>query len=171
MNGFAQDNAPEADRVPEFRRAMRSLAAGVTIITTAIGTRAFGMTATAVTSLSMSPPSLSIAVNRSASIYPALLERKAFRLNILRDTDAEFCRAFSSASGPDRFEHGAWEEDDNGLPMLLGAQATIACTLGPKLEFGSHAIIVGQVVAVSAAEDVAPLLYLDGAYHKAGPRA
>jgi flavin reductase (DIM6/NTAB) family NADH-FMN oxidoreductase RutF len=143
---------------------MRSHAAGVTIITTMSGGRRYGMTATAVTSLCMTPPALTICVNRDASIHPALLERGAFCVNLLKSGDAGFCRAFSAASSAERFEHGAWKSGEHGLPRLLGSQAAIACRIGPSLDFGSHTIIVGEVLGVSTAADVAPLVYLDGAH-------
>lgn len=156
------------DLAGSFRAAMRSLAGGVTIITTAHDGRPYGMTATAVASLCMVPPALSISVNRAASIYPALLERGAFCVNLLRADDVAFCRAFSSAPSEERFAHGTWRMDESGLPCLVGSQASIACRVGPSLTFGSHAIIVGEVLRVTAAAEVAPLVYLDGAYVKVG---
>lgn len=49
---------PNACLTAAFRGAMRRPAATVTIVTTANSDRGHGMTATAVTSLSMVPPSL-----------------------------------------------------------------------------------------------------------------
>ena len=53
----------------DFRKAMRRLTSAVTVITTAHEDRRYGMTATAVTSVSADPPSLLICVNRSASLH------------------------------------------------------------------------------------------------------
>lgn len=58
--------------------------------------------------------------------------------------------------------------DESGLPCLVGIQASIACRVGPSLSFGSYAVIVGEVLRVTAADEVAPLVYLDGAYVKMG---
>ena len=52
----------------EFRRAMRSLCSGVSIISAGYKGKQFGMTATAVTSVSMTPPSLLVCINKSARI-------------------------------------------------------------------------------------------------------
>jgi flavin reductase len=56
--------SPELSR--NFREAMRRLAATVNVVTARSGERCFGMTATAVTSLSMDPVSALVCVNRSA---------------------------------------------------------------------------------------------------------
>jgi len=150
---------------------MRGYPAGVTIVTTHVGGRNFGMTATAVTSLCMTPPALAVSVNRDASIYPALLERGMFCVNLLRSDAAEFCRKFSAAASGERFSHGDWIIDDHGLPTLAGSQAAITCRVGPRLDFGTHAIIVGEVLDVTASTEVSPLIYLDGAYLSAGSTA
>jgi flavin reductase (DIM6/NTAB) family NADH-FMN oxidoreductase RutF len=163
--------APMTGLVDAFRLAMRAHPAGVTIITTNVGGRSFGMTATAVTSLCMTPPALTICVNRDASIYPALLERGLFCVNLLRADAAGFCRKFSAAASADRFSHGDWERNDHGLPTLAGSQATMTCRVGPRLDFGTHAIIVGEVLDVAAGTEISPLIYVDGSYLSAGSAA
>ena len=69
--------APVVTADPEdFKEGMRQLAAGVTIVTTAVGERRNGLTATAVCSLSAEPPMLLACVNREAGAHdPTLLSR------------------------------------------------------------------------------------------------
>ena len=62
----------------QFRQAMRHLAATVTIVSTeADGTR-YGMTATAVTSVSMEPPSILAAVNKRNWFHQHVSRKGAF---------------------------------------------------------------------------------------------
>ena len=70
------DNALPESPAQAFKEAMRRLAATVTIVTAAKGDESYGMTMTAVTSLSMDPPSLVICVNRNASLHPVLAGRQ-----------------------------------------------------------------------------------------------
>lgn len=153
----------------QFRNAMRAHAASVTIITTSIAGRRFGMTATAVTSLTMSPPALAICINHAASIHEPLLKRGLFCVNILRAEDAKFCEQFSNLATADRFSVGAWAEDENGLPILSESQASVICRVGPSFKFGSHSIIVGEVFAATVLPDIAPLLYVSGKYRSLQP--
>ena len=80
----------------DFKKAMRRLAATVTIISTsdANGNR-YGMTATAVNSLAMDPPSLLICVNHSASIHAPLVGRGRFCVNVLTTGHEDLVSAFS----------------------------------------------------------------------------
>ncbi|WP_103875009.1 flavin reductase family protein [Bosea lathyri] len=153
----------------QFRNAMRAHAASVTIITTSIDGQRFGMTATAVTSLTMRPPALTICVNHDASIHRPLLARGLFGVNILRAGDAEFCERFSKLPSADRFSIGSWVDDENGIPILSRSQASVKCRVGPSLEFGSHSIIVGEVLEALVSPDVAPLLYVSGKYRSLHP--
>lgn len=148
----------------QFKAAMRRLAAGVALITTAHEGRRYGMTATAVSSLTADPPALTISINRSASIYAPLMARGEFCVNLLRDSHLELCRSFSGAAGADRFQHGVWRDHTQGLPYLVGSQAAIICRMGPSLTFATHTVFVGEVLSIVLDEEVAPLIYLDGDY-------
>ena len=66
-----------------FRLAMREFASGVAIVTCANGKERPGCTATALTSLSLSPPSLVIGLERSSSTLAVLTQAGAFAVNIL----------------------------------------------------------------------------------------
>lgn len=61
-----------------FRAAMRRFASTVTIITAADHERRHGMTATAVTSLSMSPPSLLICLNQKTLLHDIMFRARRF---------------------------------------------------------------------------------------------
>jgi flavin reductase len=151
------------EEVIAFKGAMRRLASGVAILTTNHQGRRFGMTATALMSLSMAPPSLAVAINRNASIYEALTARKSFCVNLLHERHAELCHWFSAVPAADRFQTGAWAEDADGLPYLKDSEASIACAIGPVLDFGSHTIFVGQVLRTILGGSCTPLVYLNGA--------
>src|SRR5262245_34703660 len=107
----------------EFKRAMRRLASTVTIITTAdINGHRYGMTATAVNSLTMDPPSLLICVNHNASIHAPLVGRGRFCVNVLTTEHEDLVSAFSGRlKGDERFTVGEWNDEDSGLPYLEGA--------------------------------------------------
>jgi flavin reductase (DIM6/NTAB) family NADH-FMN oxidoreductase RutF len=148
----------------QFKAAMRRLAAGVALITTEHGGRRYGMTATAVSSLTVDPPALTVSVNRSASMYAPLMARGEFCVNLLRDSHLELCRSFSGAASGERFHHGVWRDHSRGLPYLADSQAAIICRMGPSLTFATHTVFVGEVVSIVLDEEVAPLIYLDGDY-------
>jgi flavin reductase len=146
-----------------FRKAMRTLTSAVTIISTECGSRRFGMTATAVTSLSMAPPSLLACVNMSASIHAPLLESGAFCVNVLHANQVDVAEAFSSKKIEDRFSAGEWSWDGRA-PYLVGAQANVSCEIEASYVHGTHRIFIGRVLRVRVREQVNPLIYQDGRY-------
>jgi flavin reductase (DIM6/NTAB) family NADH-FMN oxidoreductase RutF len=148
-----------------FRKAMRRLAATVTIVTTArLGQRS-GMTATAVTSLSVQPPAMLVCVNRSASIHGDLEVGARFCVNILGHAHGELSAAFGGQTEPEaRFEHGDWESDTHGVPYLADATANVFCVVAQMIEYGTHSIVIGSVYAAREGEGAHPLIYGNGRY-------
>jgi len=138
------------------------MAATASIITTRHGSTNYGMTATSVTALSMSPPSLIVAINQSASIHEPLLKASAFWVNLLSDEhDTELSVFSGKLKGPERFQHGKWL-DRHDIPCLADAQASIYCEVAKTIPFATHTIFIGNVVEAQARESVNPLIYLDG---------
>ena len=162
---------PPGNLEPEFRAAMRRVAATVTLITTADTTgQRHGMVATAVSSVTMEPPTLLICVNRSASLYAPLIERGQFCVNVLMASHHELVACFSGQKvGETRFDTGDWRLDGRTrLPYLHGAQCNLFCSVNGVSTVGTHAVIIAVVNAVQINESVVPLLYADGALRGLG---
>ena len=68
-----------------FRQAMRRLATTVALVTTGKGDNWAGMAATAVVSVCADPPTLLVAVNRTASIHPIVHAEKRFCVSLLSE--------------------------------------------------------------------------------------
>jgi len=149
-----------------FRSAMRRLAASVCVLTATREGVPLGMAVTAVTSLSMDPPSLLVCVNRSARLHPALLEGGAFCVNVLHQGQELVARQFGNAalSPTERFAVGDWAMHAPAGPRLSDAAACIDCVLEKRFEYGTHSICVGAVQHVVLGSPVEPLLYANGAY-------
>jgi len=148
----------------DFRKAMRTLASAVSIVSTACDNRRFGMTATAVCSLSMQPPSLLVCVNQSSSLHRPLLSEGRFCINILHADQHDLAHMFSRKDIEDRFAHGNWKLDDRGVPFVADAQASVFCTVEETYGHRTHSIVVGAVYRAAVRDSVHPLLYQDGRY-------
>jgi flavin reductase len=123
------------------------------------------MTATSVTSVSASPPSLLVCINQKASLYETIAQAGLFCVNILKVRQVEVGKTFAGAlPRRERFAVGEWNENAFGLPVLAGAQAAISCRVAESMSYGTHAIFVGQLLQTSIDELIAPLLYADGRF-------
>lgn len=155
-----------------FRQAMRRLTSTVTIITTTNNGRPYGMTATAVTSLTLDPPSLMICVNQGANTHDAILRSGSFCVNLLRPSHQSLCCDFSGKkAGRERFETGHWSMPATQPPHLIDAQSSIFCNVHGTLPNGTHTVVIGHVTKVLVAERIMPLLHQNGTYGRFEPLA
>jgi flavin reductase (DIM6/NTAB) family NADH-FMN oxidoreductase RutF len=80
-----------------FRQAMRGIAGTAHLVTTSDAAGAWhGMAATAVTSVSMDPPSLLVCINRDATTRSPVEARGAFCVNVLAADHRDHCNRFGS---------------------------------------------------------------------------
>ncbi|MDF0541772.1 flavin reductase family protein [Sphingobium sp. H39-3-25] len=129
------------------------------------------MAATAVSELSLDPPSMLICVNRTASIHPVLSRGMSFAINILHHDHADIAANCSGKmKGEERFSVGEWQMTPQGVPFLADCQAAIICHNDKQLDYGTHSLFIGRVADVSLHGDVSPLIYVDGRFTRAMER-
>ena len=151
-----------------LKQALRRLAKAVVVITSRHDGVRFAMAATAVSELSFDPPSMLICVNRTASLYAPLAAGAPFAINILHHSQRDVAAHCSGQmKGEARFETGEWPETDLKVPRLGGAQASIVCRNAKQVDYGTHAIFIGEVVEVYMEGVAEPLVYVDGRYTRA----
>lgn len=152
-------NVPPAD----FRTAMGQFATGVTVVTAIDGVNPQGITVNALTSVSLDPPVVMIALGRKRFIVPAIDASRRYAVNILAEDQQWLSDCFAGANvNPSReaFCGAPWHPGATGLPLISGAIATIECAVQHRFEVGDHFLYVGQVEACTIEEpDAPPLLY------------
>ncbi|MGO1182354.1 MAG: flavin reductase family protein [Micrococcaceae bacterium] len=109
-----------------FRNVVGHFASGVTIISTAVGGEKYGTTASAVSSLSMDPPMMLICLNTSSTTHDRVAEAGRYAVNILAVEQGEIASHFAR-KGSDKFAGVAHQVNDDGVPLIEGALATIEC--------------------------------------------
>lgn len=160
------------DTLSQFRATMRKFPATVTVVSAAEGGRDHGMTVTAVTSVSMDPPSLMVCLNNRTLLHAMLLAQPRFAVNVLSDAHRGISDAFSGAVPPEqRFAGGDWTRDEQGMMILASAHATVVCSRMAAVPYGTHTIFVGQVLRAWVDDATRPLLYADAGYHVSQPAA
>lgn len=149
-----------------LRDAMRRLASAVAVVSAkSRDGGAVGMAATSVTSLSMSPPSLLVCINRQAGLHASMFIGAKFNVNLLGNQHRDVASAFGGSMARElRFGVGEWSNDIQNLPALGDAQAVIGCEVDRMITYGTHSIVVGAVREVRVAGEVQPLIYQDGRY-------
>ncbi|MDB5723028.1 MAG: flavin reductase [Alphaproteobacteria bacterium] len=153
-----------SDDIENFRLAMRRVASTVNVISICVEGRPMGITATAMSALSMDPASLLVCINQAASLHGSLADVSHFCVNVLHRSQEGMARMFAdSRQHALRFTEG-WTVDCERAPRLMEAQASILCRRTDQHRFGTHSIFIGVVEEVAVRDDVDPLVYLNGFY-------
>ncbi|HXV44297.1 MAG TPA: flavin reductase family protein [Anaerolineae bacterium] len=149
-----------------FRNTIGLFATGVTVVAVEVGGEVFGMTANAITSVSLEPPLVLVCVQKEAHLMGFLRQSEGFSINILSEEQKGLSNFFAnmwSKAEPPPFAFLPWL----GGPRLEGAIGAIACKISEFVEGGDHWIVLGQVVGLYRAEHPAnPLLYYRGQYRR-----
>ena len=150
----------------EFRLTLGRFPTGVTIVATMDDRgRPRGMTASAFSSLSLSPPLVLVCIDERSQVCSALRNGGRFAVNILRADQEALARRFATRR-EDRFDGVGYRHGDKvDVPLLDGALANIECTTTQKHAEGDHVIFVGQVERVHLGNG-APLVYFGGRYDR-----
>jgi flavin reductase (DIM6/NTAB) family NADH-FMN oxidoreductase RutF len=150
-----------------FKRGMRQLAGAVTIVAVAHEGSRCGFTATAVCSLSDSPPSLLTCINRQSDTLALIRSCRRYTVNVLHERHRELAQRFSGftgVNGGERFEDGSWVETSGGSVRLDDSLASFECALVDQLEVVTHVVAIGMVRQVWTSAATHPLLYAQGVY-------
>ena len=149
----------------EFKQGMRRLAGAVHLITTGDGEIKQGLTATAVCSLTVTPPTLVACVNKSASAHNAILKNGVFAVNVLAQNQQDLAQLFADTTAIEkRFQSGGWSTQVTGAPILSKSLCSFDCRLIEIVDRSTHTLFIGEAVSVSHADAEQPLMYFDGKY-------
>ncbi|MFC4294327.1 alpha/beta fold hydrolase [Novosphingobium tardum] len=149
-----------------LRDALGCFATGVTIVTArdADGVPV-GLTANSFTSLSLDPPLLLVCVANTSGSAAVLREASHFAVNVLQIGQQPTSNRFAGRN-EDRFGQTAWEEGEQGIPVLTGSLGIFECSRHAVHEGGDHFILVGKVERAQFEPRRDPLLYFRGKYRR-----
>lgn len=150
-----------------LRQAMRQLVGGVSVLTVGQAPHRTGCTVTSVVSLSVDPPRILVCINRQASAFDAVMRCRAFAVNVLATHHRQLAERFGGrgeAAGEGRFAGACWHKMETGSSILCDALAAVDCEVEEVIERGSHAIVIGNVVAARGGDLGDALVYWRGRY-------
>lgn len=152
-----------------YREAMARLGAAVNVIATdGPGGRA-GFTASAVCSVTDTPPTLLVCANRTNNSYPAMRENAVLCVNTLAGAHEELSPVFAGMTDHTmaaRFEGATWHTLLTGAPVLDGALVAFDCRIVQIVEVGTHDVFICTVEAVEVGEMHEGLIYYARGYHR-----
>lgn len=151
----------------DFREGMSRLGAAVTLITTDGPAGRYGMTASAVCSVTDSPPTLLVCINKTASSHDKIVENGVLAVSVLASEHQELSGHFARhVPGVDRFSYGTWAVGDTGAPILTDANVAFDTRVTARHEEGTHSVFFCEVQGVYLPETARPgLVWFSRDYH------
>src|SRR5215467_204267 len=146
----------------EFRHVIGHFASGVTVVTTMVDDTPYGTTASAVTSLSLEPPMVLIAMNKESATGASIAQRGSFAINILGEEHGELAVNFARKGG-DKFADVELAGGTYTGPLLADALAHVECEVKEQVTAGTHIVFIAEAL-VASARPGAPLAYFRGKF-------
>jgi flavin reductase (DIM6/NTAB) family NADH-FMN oxidoreductase RutF len=156
----------------EFRSTVGAFATGVTVVTTRGEEHAYGMTANAVSSVSLDPPLILVCVINPSEGAEHITRNGVFAVNILSVDQEPLSRYFASRDRPkgrDAFAEVPHRFAASGAPILEGSAAFLDCRVHTAHDAGDHLIFIGEVLELEVKDGHEPLLFHGGGYRLLQP--
>lgn len=161
--------AVEAVDQHAFRNAMAKMGAAVNIITTDGTAGKAGFAATAVCSVTDSPATLLVCLNRTASVFDAVMGNKVLCVNVLTAEHENLSSLFGGKTAvEERFAAANWHTGATGAPVLEDAMVAFDCVITVMQDVGTHRVLFCSVKAITENEADKALVYYKRAYHHIG---
>ncbi|GAF60867.1 MULTISPECIES: flavin reductase [unclassified Psychrobacter] len=153
----------------DFRDGMSLLTTAVNVITTEGSAGTHGFTASAVCSVTDTPPTLLVCMNQTSRSHAHFIENKTLSVNVLGAQHESISNAFASKlSSQERFEYGSWSQLKTGAPVLEDALVSFDCEIEDIQQVGTHSVFMCRVVAIRQSEQEESLVYFNRAYSRVG---
>jgi 3-hydroxy-9,10-secoandrosta-1,3,5(10)-triene-9,17-dione monooxygenase reductase component len=152
-----------------FREAMACFPTGVTVITTRHDGKPIGITANAVTSVSLDPVLLLVCIDNRLWTRIALEQSRRFVVNVLHEGQETLAERFASKL-TDKFD-GVPLAEDHDLPVIADSLAHFVCEVHETYPGGDHSIFIGRVEHCEANRRGRPLLYFRSSFGSIEPPA
>lgn len=156
----------------QFLEGMSQAACTVNIVTTDGPAGRYGVTVSAMASVSAdsTKPSLLVCVHHKSGAAEAIQRNGVFCVNVLRDDQTDISDTFAgrikTADG-DRFSAGTWTTEVTGSPRIVDPLVAFDCRLAQSLRYGSHHVFFGEVEHIFVEHGGNPLIYAARAYGRA----
>lgn len=153
----------------DFRDGMARLPGAVTVITTDGPEGAAGFTASAVCSVTDTPPTVLVCMNRSSYAHRFFANNGVLCVNVLSAAQQDTSALFANRDVPmdERFTRTAWRAGATGAPLLEGALVQLDGRITATHEVGTHSVFIVELAQIRTAQDEAPaaLAYFNRRYH------
>jgi flavin reductase (DIM6/NTAB) family NADH-FMN oxidoreductase RutF len=148
-----------------LKEAMRGFPQGVTVVTTNVKGRLWGVTVSSFTTLSLKPPLILVSLMKNVPSSRAIASASGFTVNFLADDQRLVSDRFAGRMPlEDRFEGLHHQSTSKGYPLIEGATGYLYCKRWRNYDGGDHVLILGKVVEAKRLNQKPPLVHFRQQY-------
>src|ERR1700683_612406 len=126
----------------EFRDLIGRFATGITIVTTFHDDTRYGTTASALTSVSLAPPTLLVCMNRDSLNGQAIAQSRHFAVNVLAEDRDDLADHFAKRGSS--FTGVPVTAGQCGSPLLTDALAVFECEVSDEIQAGTPKVFFAR---------------------------
>jgi flavin reductase (DIM6/NTAB) family NADH-FMN oxidoreductase RutF len=152
--------------VDVMKQVNRRFVTGVTVVTTMVDDVPKGLAVNAFANISLDPPIVIVAIQRTSSTHDPLFRASHLAINILSTEQLDVVNRFATKSA-DKFAGLGWRPGPNGSPLLDGSSAQMEVEIRERLQASTHTVFVCRVLGASVG-DVDPMVYTSGKFFDGG---
>jgi flavin reductase (DIM6/NTAB) family NADH-FMN oxidoreductase RutF/DNA-binding transcriptional LysR family regulator len=152
-----------------FLAGMASAACTVNVVTTDGPAGRFGVTVSAMSSVSADTarPTLLVCVHHLSAAAQAIIDNGVFCVNVLRDDQSYISDCFAGrvkTPDGDKFSCTAWTTQTTGAPRVADPLVAFDCRLVSCQRVGTHYVLFGEAEDLFISAPGSPLIYANRAY-------
>lgn len=153
-----------------LRESMRLWATGVAVVTSRYEDHEHGMTVNSFTAVSLEPPLVMVALNRTSRTCGIVSLSGIFGVTIMASGQQHVSNRFAGwdAENQNRFDGIETQRLVSGVPFIVGGLAFLDCRVYETYQIATHTLFFGQVVdiCINSEDLVEPLLYFNRSYQQ-----
>lgn len=152
----------------ELRSVLGRVPTGVLVVTTTTPAGGLARTANSFTSVSLSPPLVSVCFGVRSRFTACMRATGVWAVSVLAADQWPLSRRFADPATADLDGVPHAPGPHTGAALLTESLAGLECRTVISHPAGDHVLFIGEVVGMHLHRDAAPLVFHRGAYH-AGP--
>jgi len=157
---------PTGPDLDTMKQVNRQFITGVTVVTTMDDEKPRGLAVNAFSSVSLDPPTVMVAVQRTSSTHDCLFRATHLAINILSTDQLDVVGVFATKAD-DKFADLDWEPGPFGSPLLKRSGAQMEVEIRERLQASTHTLFVCRVVHATVS-DRHPMVYSAGKFFDGG---
>lgn len=153
-----------------LREAFSCFPSGIVALCSVVDGCPVGMVASTFAGVSLSPPLVSVCIQRTSATWMKLRNAQRIGVSCLSAEQGGICMQLAGKSG-DRFIGVEWLQTEAEAILLENATVAFDCKIHSEIPAGDHEIVLLEIIAVQMDPSALPLVFHGSAFKAVSTQA